>query len=273
MCILVSYQSPLRAPWWSFFDCTSGEASSCMGACSQGVEEMLDRSTQPQSARPGIGASFLVSSNSEVCFQTAVPGSASWDAMQQGELIEGDVLAEVDGLPVHRSPIRLVAPMLAGEPGSFVRVSFRRGTKVFSLDLERRLLGQTLETKRLLGTHSASSSLQGHRKGGARKKYDIDTSILDRAVWSLFEAVCMCVLSADLGKRQGAGQEFYRDMSSNGKAKIACEQITNVYHSLQASLPVVTTIDVYLYITSHVPLSEEVQREEICRRGVANGKS
>ena len=156
-----------------------------MSACSERVAEMVvDRSTQPKSARPGIGASFLVSSNSEVCFQTAVPNSACWDAMQSGELIEGDVLAEVEGQSVHRSPIHLVAQMLAGEPGSFVRVSFRRGTQVFSLDLERRLLGQTLEKKSLLGTHSGSSSLQGHRKGGARKKYDIDTSILDRAVWS-----------------------------------------------------------------------------------------
>ena len=195
-----------------------------MGVCED--PENTARSEQPTALKPGIGASFLVSPKGEVYFQTGVPHSACWDAMQKGELIEGDVLVEVDGQRVYRVPIRLVAQMLQGTPGSFVRVSFRRNTQEFTLDLERRLLGPVVSMEKKtfepsLGTHSASSSSlpfslirgpQASRKG--RKKYKVESRILDSAE---------------------VGQEFYADMADVGTARLTLDQLTEVHHTLQAS--------------------------------------
>lgn len=74
-----------------------------------------------------------------VFFNTAVPGSSCWEALEQDKIKHGDILFSVNGLTLYRAPLKLVAAKLLGPVGSTVKVVFRRGPTAISLDCERRV--------------------------------------------------------------------------------------------------------------------------------------
>ena len=202
-----------QSTWWSAFDCSS---QNCMGMCTGDENGTFGvRATHAAAVTTGIGAAFGTAPNGEVYFQTAVPNSSCWQAMQSGKLAHGDVIAAVDGQPVYRSPSRAVAQMLQGAAGSVCIVSFKRGDNTFTLELERRPLAGA-ENMILLppaqGAHSGSSSLSKHD----HRHIPIATAMLDRAE---------------------VGQELYSDLQSQGEALISLDELKDVHHRLQVRWP------------------------------------
>ena len=87
----------------------------------------------------GVGAVFGVAECGAVFFNTAVPGSSIWEAMEQDKVQRGDVLFSVDGSMLYRAPLKMVASKLLGPVGSPVQIVFRRGPKTITLDCQRRV--------------------------------------------------------------------------------------------------------------------------------------
>jgi C-terminal processing protease CtpA/Prc len=91
----------------------------------------------PRRRAAGIGAVFGVDATGAVFFNTAVPGSSCGDAVSRQQLRTGDTLFAVDGAPVYRAPLNVVASKLLGASGSRAVVTFKRGEETIVLELER----------------------------------------------------------------------------------------------------------------------------------------
>ena len=74
-----------------------------------------------------------------VFFNTAVPGSSCWEALERDKIQYGDILFSVNGLTLYRAPLKLVAAKLLGPVGSTVKVILRRGKSAILLDCKRRV--------------------------------------------------------------------------------------------------------------------------------------
>mmetsp|Transcript_52213 Transcript_52213/g.123612 ORF Transcript_52213/g.123612 Transcript_52213/m.123612 type:complete len:160 (-) Transcript_52213:265-744(-) len=94
----------------------------------------------------GVGINFRADTTGALFVSSLTPDGP---AAQKGEVMVNDILAEVDGKSVHRSPLSHISKYLLGPEHTTARIKFLRNGNIVAVEIERAPVASLLCVRRI----------------------------------------------------------------------------------------------------------------------------